>query len=178
MRRRGRVIGTRVTLCPGRFRQRSAWWQSAWGRPRLGQENRDHTGLPEGHLYVVAEILDSENVDHARTAGADEVIETRRIGYSMIAHAVGYHGTATAMSRVLISGSHNVYIGTIPGDRKDPVAFGELLVEMALSKRGGLVVGIRTPSGEEVINPEKELFLEPDTHLLYLAEKPLLDPPH
>jgi voltage-gated potassium channel len=140
--------------------------------------NHQHIRNRRIPLYVVAEILDSENVDHARTAGADEVIETRRIGYSMIAHAVGYHGTATAMSRVLISGSHNVYIGTIPGDRKDPVAFGDLLVEMALSKRGGLVVGIRTPSGEEIINPEKELFLEPDTHLLYLAEKPLLDPPH
>ncbi len=128
-------------------------------------------------LYVVVEILDSENVGHARQAGADEVLETRKIGYSMIAHAVGYHGTATAMSRVLLSGAHNVYIGVLPGERREPVAFGELLAQMQLSKRGGLVVGLRTPAGEEVINPPKHYMLQPDTHLLYLAEEPLLDPP-
>ena len=100
-----------------------------------------------------------------------------RIGYSMIAHAVGYHGTATAMSRVLISGSHNVYVGTIPGQRQEPVSFGDLMVELQLSKRGGLVVGLRTPSGEEIINPRKSQLLEPGTQLLYLAEEALLDPP-
>ncbi len=128
-------------------------------------------------VYVVVEILDSENVDHARKAGADEVLETRRIGYAMIAHAVGYHGTATAMSRVLLSGAHNVYVGVLPGGRAEPVPFGELLAEMELSRRGGLVVGVRTPAGDEVINPPKEYLLQPDAHLLYLAEKPLLDPP-
>jgi voltage-gated potassium channel len=128
-------------------------------------------------LYVVAEILDSENVDHARSAGADEVIETRRIGYSMIAHAVGFHGTATAMSRVLISGSHSVYIGTVPGNRTSPVSFGDLMIELQLSKRGGLVVGLRTPSGKEIINPAKSYMIEPGSQLLYLAEDALLDPP-
>ena len=129
-------------------------------------------------LYVVAEILDSENVAHARAAGADEVIETQRIGYSMIAHAVGYHGSATTMSRVLLSGSHNVYVGTVPGGPRGPQPFGELLRELKLSERGGLVVGLRTPSGRELINPPRSHVVEPDDiHLIYLAEEPLLDPP-
>ena len=128
-------------------------------------------------MYLVAEILDSENVDHARKAGADEVIETRRIGASMIAHAVAFHGTANTMSRVLLSGEYSVYIGRIPGDPKEPLLFGELLTEMALSKRGGLVIGVRTPGGKDVINPKKSLVVEPDALLIYLAEKPLLTPP-
>ena len=128
-------------------------------------------------LYVVVEILDSENVDHARTAGADEVIETRKIGYSMIAHAVGFHGTATAMSRVLISGAHSVYIGVIPGKHTGPVSFGDLLSELQLSKKGGLIVGLRTPKGKEIINPPKNLQVEPDSLLLYMAEMPLLEAP-
>lgn len=141
------------------------------------EHNRRQIRHRRSRLYVVAEILDSENVDHTLTAGADEVIETRKIGYSMIAHAVGYHGTAAAMSRVLISGAHNVYIGTIPGDRKEPVHFGDLMAELQLMKRGGLVVGLRLPSGEEIINPTRSRMLEPGTQLLYLAEKALLDPP-
>ncbi len=128
-------------------------------------------------LYVVAEILDSENVDHARTAGANEVIETRRIGASMIAHAIAFHGTANTMSRVLLSGAHSVYIGRIPGDPTESVEFGDLLIKMELSKRGGLVIGVRTPKGEDVINPPKTLVLEPNSRLIYLAEAPLLEPP-
>jgi voltage-gated potassium channel len=128
-------------------------------------------------LYVVAEILDSENVDHARKAGADEVIETRRIGASMIAHAIAFHGTANTMSRVLLSGAHSVYIGKIPGEPAGPVQFGELLIKMALSKRGGLVIGVRTADGRDIINPRKTLMLEPDSLLIYLAESPLLTPP-
>jgi Trk K+ transport system NAD-binding subunit len=127
-------------------------------------------------LYMLAEILDAENVGHARAAGADEVIETRRIGFSMIAHAVAFHGTATTMSRVLLSGSHNAYIGKIPGDRKEKVTLGELLIEMQLSKRGGLVIGVRTPNGKDIINPPKSTILEPGTLLIYLAESALLTP--
>lgn len=139
-------------------------------RPRLVRQRRSP-------LYVVAEILDSENVNHALTAGADEVIETRRIGYSMIAHAVGFHGTAAAMSRVLMSGSHNAYIGLIPGDRTEPVSFGELMIELALSKQGGLVVGVQLASGQEKLNPPKDFMVPPGARLLYLAEGPLLSPP-
>jgi voltage-gated potassium channel len=128
-------------------------------------------------LYLVAEILDTENVNHAKKAGADEVIETRRIGFSMIAHAVAHHGTASTMSRVLLSGAHNVYIGRVPGDPESKVALGDLLTEMQLSKRGGLVIGVRSPDGEDVINPPKSLVLEPRSLLIYLAESPLLEPP-
>jgi Trk K+ transport system NAD-binding subunit len=126
---------------------------------------------------MVVEILDSENVDHAKTAGADEVIETRKIGCSMIAHGVGHHGTATTMSRVLISGAYNVYIGQIPDAPAERVSFGDLMVRMQLSTRGGLVIGARTPSGEETINPPKSHMIDPGTLLIYLAESPLLEPP-
>ena len=141
------------------------------------ESNSPQVDQRRSHLYVVAEILDSENVNHAQSAGADEVIETRRVGYALIAHAVGYHGTATALSRLVVSGSHNVYIGMMPNGQEGPVQFGTLLTEMQLSKRGGLVVGLRSPRGEEIINPPKSFMIEPGSQLLYLAEHPLLDAP-
>lgn len=128
-------------------------------------------------LYVVAEILDSENVIHARAAGADEVIETRRVAYSMMAHTVRYHGTADAMSKVLISGSYNVYVGMIPEYADRRIAYGDLLMEMQLTKRGGLIIGLRPPGGEGVFNPAKEYVVEPGTQLIYLAEAPILEAP-
>ena len=128
-------------------------------------------------VYVVAEVLDSENVDHARTAGADEVIETPRIGFSMLAHTIRYHGTADTMSRVLMSGSYNAYVGQIPNPPDIPLSYGELLIRMALSKQGGLVIGLRSPDGGEVFNPPKSHTVHPGTMLVYLSEKPILEPP-
>jgi voltage-gated potassium channel len=128
-------------------------------------------------LYVVAEILDSENVDHAKTAGADEVIETHKIGFSMLAHAVGYHGTAATMSRMLLGGAHNIYIGQIPGTPKETLLLGNLLRDMRLTQQGGLVIGVREPSGREIMNPPKGHVLKPGALLIYMAEEPLLEPP-
>ncbi len=128
-------------------------------------------------LYVVAEILDSENVAHALSAGADEVVETRKIAYSMIAHAIRHHGTARTMSRFLTPGAHAAYLGQIPDPPADAVPLGDLLIRMRLSARGGLVIGLRAPSGKEVINPPKQHLVEPGTLLIYLAKAPLLAPP-
>ena len=141
---------------------------------RRAEDRMRHRRHP---IYLVAEILDSENVGHALTAGADEVIETRRIGYSMIAHAVRYHGTATTMSRFLTSGGNNVYVGRIPDTEPTPVTYKELLRRMELSKRGGLVIGLRQRDGEEIINPPRELAVEREDLLIYLAESALLEPP-
>ena len=57
------------------------------------------------------------------------------------------------------------------------MSLGDLLTKMRLSERGGLVIGLRAPSGEEIINPPKRHVVEPGTLLIYLAEAPLLEPP-
>ena len=128
-------------------------------------------------LYMLTEILDSENVAHARAAGADEVVETSRIGFSMLSHAVRFHGTADTMSRVLLSGSYNAYVGIIPDPPKEPIRYGDLLIKMELIKQGGLVIGLRPPDRTEIFNPPKDELVLPGTHLIYLAERPILAPP-
>ena len=65
----------------------------------------------------------------------------------------------------------------IPDAPQDPVRFGDLMARMRLSQRGALVIGIRTPSGEEILNPPKDHVVEPGTLLIYLAEAPLLEAP-
>ena len=141
------------------------------------EEHADRIVGRRAPLYVLAEVLDAENVDHARSAGADEVIETRRVGFSMLAHAIRFHGTADTMSRVLMSGSYNAYVGTIPDPPKDPITYGELLVRMQLTKKGGLVIGLRPRGQTEIFNPPKSQIVEPDTCLVYLAECPILVSP-
>ena len=126
-------------------------------------------------VHIVAEVLDSENVQHARASGADEVVETRRVGYSLLAHAVAYPGIADATSRVVFAGHQNLYVGSLPKGVRAPAAFDELSREIRAAT-GCLVVGVRDPmTGQEVVNPAKDELVTPGMEVLYLATEPLLE---
>lgn len=128
-------------------------------------------------LYIVAEILDTENVSHALTAGANEVVETRWLGSSMLARAVRFHGSADVMSHMLMKGRHNVYVGQIPGLMETARPYADLMRELGLAQKGALVIGLRFPDGAEVINPRRDLQVVPGTLLVYLSEQPMLEAP-
>ncbi len=128
-------------------------------------------------VYVVAEILATENVSHALTAGANEVVETRWLGSSMLAHAVSFHGSADVMSHLLMKGQHNVFVGEIPREMTEPVSYVELMMELGLAQQGALVIGLRLPGGGEIINPPRTMAVHPGTQLIYLAEQPILEAP-
>lgn len=125
-------------------------------------------------LYLVAEILDRENVRHAFTAGADEVIESTHVGFSLLAHAVFAHGTAAVMSRVVQAGAHNLYVGYTPEGVPDGVTFGELFA-LLRSEYDALLIGVRTPkSGQDQINPPDDLVVDDSMRLVYLSKDRVL----
>ena len=128
-------------------------------------------------VHIVAEVLDSENVQHARAAGADEVVETRRVGYSLLTHAVAYPGTADATSRVVFAGHQNLYVGALPEDVTAPAAFDELSRKIRATT-DCLVIGVRDPTtGQERVNPPKDELVAPGMEVLYLATEPRLERP-
>ena len=57
------------------------------------------------------------------------------------------------------------------------IAYGDLLIRLQLTKRGGLIIGLRPPRGEDIFNPPKDYVVLPGTHIVYLSETPILDPP-
>ena len=122
-------------------------------------------------LYLVAEILDSENVAHARSAGADEVIETTRLGFSMLAHAVSMHGSGTVMSQVLSAGAQSVYVGRVPSGLNIPHDFGPLRRALK-EKSGALLIGIRHEAdGTDHLNPAEDFQVTSEHLLIYLADR-------
>ncbi len=126
-------------------------------------------------VRIIAEVLDSENVHHARTAGSDEVIETRRVGYSLLAHTVVYPGVADATSRMVFAGNQNLYVGPVPADVVAPATFDQVSRHVRAAT-GCLVIGVRNPdSGQEEINPGGELMVMPGMELVYLSSKPRLE---
>jgi voltage-gated potassium channel len=128
---------------------------------RTATERRDRP------VYIVVEILDPENVDHARTAGADEVIETTRLGFSLIAHAAVVPSSGTIMSSVVSAGAHSLYIARVPEAEATP--YGELARRLH-AETGALLIGIRDPATAVVsIGPDESLLVEPGWQVVYLA---------
>ncbi len=128
-------------------------------------------------VHIVAEILDSENAAHARTAGADEVVETRQVGFSMLSHAVAYPGIADVTSHVIQSGWQNLYAGRMPDADASALSFGQVAQQIR-EQHGALVLGIRDPeTGEERLNPSDATPIAPSAQVIYLADKPVLPAP-
>lgn len=135
-----------------------------------GRQRTDERRRP---LYIVAEILETENVEHARTAGADEVIETTRLGFSLLAHAIAVPGTAALLTRVAASGAHSLYVGEPPAELALPATFAD--AARATREHGALLVGLRDPDGRrDQLNPPDDHPVAPGTRLVYLAERPVL----
>ena len=138
-------------------------------------EKRKLTAQRHKPLYLVAEILDSENVEHARAAGADEVIETRRLGFSLLARAIEHHGTADTLSQVVLRGRSSLYVGALPPELVGR-PYSELTRTLDLRSRGGLIIGVTDArSGAEHVNPSDDLVLEAEMRVLYLAEERLME---
>ena len=67
---------------------------------RHWMSRQSETKIRKKPLYVVAEILDLENIAHAEAAGASEVIESTLVSFSLLAHAMSMPGSAHALSRI------------------------------------------------------------------------------
>ncbi len=126
-------------------------------------------------LYVVAEVLDSENVEHACAAGADEVIETTRLGFSLMSHAVRMPGTAEVLSVLASAEGHSMFVGRIPEEIKLPITFAALSKELK-QQLGLLLVGLRDEqTGEDCFNPPDYTEVT-GGGLIYFAPSALLPP--
>ena len=121
-------------------------------------------------LYIVAEILDEENVGHAKTAGADEVIESTRLGFSLLAHAIAMPGTAEAVAELAGVDGHSVYVGRPNGSVDLPAPFED--VARGLKQQlGVMLIGVRSSkTGHDELNPPDSREVTKECGLVYIAE--------
>jgi voltage-gated potassium channel len=117
-------------------------------------------------VHIVAEILDSENVAHARAAGANEVVETHRLGFSLLSHATVAPGSATVVASMAARTSQNLFTLPVP-----PSMQGQTFGDIARSVRqdhGCMVIGFQTRVGHQ-LNPADDTVVPAGASLLYMA---------
>ena len=121
-------------------------------------------------IHIVVEILDRENYEHAQVAGADEVIETSRLGSSLLAHTAGNPGIGMVMSELLLATGSNLYTDRIPKKMcSEEMDFGEI----RKSLRGEfdvLVIGF-VHQGKLNLNPADEDRLTENDKLVYIGSR-------
>lgn len=143
---------------------------------RRYMKKHEDTHRRQRPLYVIAEVLDHENVEHAFAAGCDEVIETTRLGFSLLTHAIDHPGTAALMGGIASADGQNLYVGAMPEDVSSPRTFGS--VSNDLAPRGLVVLGMRTPGGRDRLNPPVSELIPDGAAVIYMAPRPVLPPPH
>ena len=123
---------------------------------------------------MVAEVLDGENRAHLITAGVDEVVETNRVGFSLLSHATQNPGTARVIGQMASFESYSMYVGCAEL-QQGAQTFADVSA-LLKSKYRALLVGVCRPSGEELINPNDDLIVRSEDTLIYVADKAVLAP--
>jgi len=142
---------------------------------RSYMEKKDREGLKRRiQLQVVAEVLDPENVQHALVSGADEVVQTARLGLSVLGHTVAMPGTGTALNIVISDPSQKMFVGPLSAILDDiPPAFGEL-TKLLKEHHDVLVMGVQDPSTDAVtLNADANHRIYRETRVVYLAARAL-----
>ena len=122
-------------------------------------------------LYISVEILDSENANHARAAGADEVIESQRLSYSLLSHSIAEKGTGGVVSSIISAQAHNIYVST-PEEVKAmefPMSFLEAAQLMTV-RFDVLTIGVQSKDGRKTqLNPPPHFIVTEEYNLIYLS---------
>jgi len=128
-------------------------------------------------LYILAEILDPENVDHATTAGIDEIVETTRVGYDLITHAVTNPGTGGVMSHIALHTEANLYVGKVPSSVELPSSYKEVSSTVR-ETTGAMMIGFRAGrDADDQVNPPDDATVAAGALVIYLASSAVLEPP-
>lgn len=124
-------------------------------------------------LHVCAEILDPENVEHARIAGADEVLATALVGNSLLAHTASNPGVGSILNDLLLATRNNIYTSPIPSGLIE----GKLLTfshlqQLARDKYDVMIMGVI--HGDELnLNPDTEQPVFNEDKIVYISDKRL-----
>lgn len=137
---------------------------------RLERTFKDSRNKP---LHICAEILDPENVEHARVAGSNEVLATALVGNSLLAHTAVNPGVGSILNDLLLATRNNIYTSSIPTGLIDgKLLIFETLQEKMRAEKDVLLMGF-IHNGAVNLNPDPEHPVFLDDKIIYLGERQL-----
>jgi hypothetical protein len=121
-------------------------------------------------LHICAEILDPENLEHALSAGADEVIPSSLLGYGVVAHTAGNPGIGEIVTNLVLSTRDNLYTSEIPMRyiKGETIPFREF--QQKLQDDYDIMLLGYMRNGDFNINPPRGTELRIGDDLIYIGD--------
>ena len=137
-------------------------------------ENNSIAQRRQHPLYITVEILEPENVQHAQLAGANEVIESTRLSYSMLSHSIAQKGTGGVVSSIISARAQNIYVIDDIKDLILPMSFDDVFQRLR-HEYGVLVIGVRDKYLKvETVNPPQNFVVTKNHSIIYLADHSII----
>jgi voltage-gated potassium channel len=133
-----------------------------------GYEKKTNQERSKG-LHICAEILDPENASPAKIAGANEVMETARLGSSLLAHASINPGVGSIVRNLIYASGNNIYTSQLPATFLEGRRFTFREIQTrARDEFGILVVGVEHKD-ELQINPDPAFDVYQGDRIVYIG---------
>lgn len=120
-------------------------------------------------LYITAELMDPENYQHLKVAGADEVVHTAQIGCNLVAHASVKPGMAKVVTELVSWWGHGIDFEPLPEGFEDGHTFAAVKEE-ALRDRDCMIVGVIQANDKVRFNPKDSLKITSADRLVVIRK--------
>lgn len=119
-------------------------------------------------LHLCAEVMDPANASHFQTAGVDEIIQSARIGCSLLAHGAGAPETGQVFYDLLTQPDQHVARLSLPPATGEARRFVDVASE-AKRRDEVLTIGL-VRDGALLLNPPADEIVRDDDELLVLNQ--------
>ena len=137
---------------------------------KLGTQGIERT-IP---IHICAELMDPENYEHLKVAGADEVVHTALIGSNLIAHSSVKPGMSPVVTELLSWWGQGLDVEPLPEDLPESRTF-KMVAEHLHARSGCLVVGVVGPNNQPVLNPPDSRIVKPDDRVVLIRKHEVVD---
>lgn len=120
-------------------------------------------------VHIACEILEEENLQHAKRAGADDIVDTSRLGFSLLSRAVFSHGATASIAEVAEGHGDRFFIRENPFE--ESMTYGELSRRL-VEERGAHTFGVYHRVNDQLeLGPSDDLVVVPTDMVVFLEHE-------
>jgi voltage-gated potassium channel len=122
-------------------------------------------------IHISAELMDPENYDHLKVAGADEVVHTALIGSNLLAHSSLKPGMSPVVTELLSWWGQGIDVEPVRADLCAGKSFRQVS-DLMHERFGYLIVGVLGDGDKLALNPPSDrVVVETDRLVLIRAQQ-------
>jgi voltage-gated potassium channel Kch len=125
-------------------------------------------------IHICAELMDPENFEHLKVAGADEVVHTALVGSNLLAHSSLKPGMAPVVTELLSWWGQGLDVEPLPAGIEPNLPFREV-ANLLQERFGYLLVGVMGKDDRLSLNPPGTHKVKVDERLVLIRKQEAID---